>query len=121
MGKILLNDLVGLHDADLERSKVKFNQWNGVADPMEEYVRDPSTINNDWLLWHKKRRYFWEGQIAICFLQLLDGTWLLTTIKEITAHPVSSGMGSPGSRSHDKVFFGFELSEGWPLLCRVRF
>ncbi len=31
------------------------------------------------------------------------------------AHPVSSGMCSPGSRSHDKVFFWFELSEGWPL------
>ncbi len=47
---------------------------------------------------------------------------------ENRAHPVSSGMCSPGSRSHDKVFFWFELSEGWfelsegwPLLCRVRF
>lgn len=84
MPKILLNDLLGLRDGELDRSVIKFNQWNGTNDPMEEYTKNPSTVNDGWFLWHKERRYFREGQIGICFLKLSSDTWLLTTIKEIT-------------------------------------
>ena len=84
MPKILLNDILGLRDDELDRSVIKFNQWNGTNDPMEEYTRNPSIVNDGWFLWHKERRYFREGQIGICFLKLSSDTWLLTTIKEIT-------------------------------------
>ena len=83
-GKILLNDILGLHDDDLNRAVIKFNQWNGSIDPMEEYSQNPSVIDDRWFLWHKERRYFKEGQIGICFLKLSTDSWLLTTIKEIT-------------------------------------
>lgn len=51
---------------------------------MELYLNDPEIINTQWLFWKSERRYFYEGQIAICFLRLSYDTWLLTTIKKIT-------------------------------------
>ena len=82
--KILLNDILGFSDDELSHVVIKFNQWDGSLNPMEEYSRNPSDINDIWFLWHKERRYFREGQIGICFLKLSEDSWLLTTIKEIT-------------------------------------
>lgn len=82
--KILLNDILGIGNDVLDTVVIKFNQWNGSEDPMEEYTRNPSIVNDGWFLWHKERRYFREGQIAICFLKLSYDIWLLTTIKQIT-------------------------------------
>ena len=64
--------------------KIKFNQHNGEYDPMDLYKRDPAQINVDWLLWRRKKKYFYENEIAICLLKLDYDTWLLTTIKRIT-------------------------------------
>lgn len=81
---LFLNDLLHLDAAELANTKVRFNQWNGQTNPMEEYKKDPDKINNQWFLWRAKVRYFNVGQIAICFLQLAKDTWLLTTIKRVT-------------------------------------
>lgn len=81
---LLLNDLLHLESIDLERAKVKFNQYNGENEPMEVYLRNPEEVNNAWLFWRAKRRYFNVGEIAICLFQLSWNTWLLSTVKEVT-------------------------------------
>jgi hypothetical protein len=82
---IILNDLLNLSGPELSQTKIRFNQSNGISDPMEEYKKDPDKVNTQWLLWRSKLRYFAVGQNAISLLRLGDDTWLLTTIKKITA------------------------------------
>jgi len=82
--QILLNDLLHLTEEELNRTKVKFNQWNGQESPMDEYKKDPEKINSQWLFWRTEQRYFNIGQIAVCLLRLTYDTWLLTTVKEVT-------------------------------------
>lgn len=81
---LLLNDLLHLNQEDLDRAKIKFNQYNGEIEPMEVYLRNPDEVNNLWLFWRAKRRYFSVGEIAICLFQLSWNTWLLSTVKEVT-------------------------------------
>ncbi len=83
--KIFLNDLLKLTDEEILRTRVKLNQTNEYGvDPYEVYCTDPEHVNKNWLLWHKKRRYFAVGQIAICLVKMPDKNWLLTSIQEIT-------------------------------------
>ncbi|WP_341302831.1 GIY-YIG nuclease family protein [Lysinibacillus sp. FSL H8-0500] len=84
MSEILLNDLLKFDDNSIANVKIKFNQRDGHNDPMELYKENPDVINNQWLFWRNKTRYFSVGQIAICFLKLSPDTWLLTTIKKVT-------------------------------------
>ena len=84
MKKILLNDLLRIPSEELWNVRVKLNISNGVTDPLDEYKSNPDLVNTTWFLWHKERRYFNEGQIAICLLKLSYDRWLLTTIKHIT-------------------------------------
>ena len=84
MTKILLKDLVNVSEEELPNVKVKFNQFNGDVDPMDDYLKNPEVINTTWLFWRNKRRYFYAGQIAVCFLKLTWDTWLLTTVKRVT-------------------------------------
>lgn len=84
MKKILLNDLLNIPEDIAGTVKVKFNQSNGIEDPMELYLREPEVVNNQWLFWRTKQRYFSDGQIAICLLKLSSDSWLLTTIKRVT-------------------------------------
>ena len=84
MNKILLNDLLNINDDEIDKVKVKFNQTNYEnTNPMEEYKKDPEIVNDRWLFWRSKQRYFNVGQIAICLLRLSYDTWLLTTKKEV--------------------------------------
>lgn len=83
-GQITLNDLLQFRREDFSNIKIKLNQSNGIDDPMELYQQNPEIVNTQWLFWKGQRRYFREGQIAICFLKLSRDTWLLTTIKRIT-------------------------------------
>lgn len=84
MNKILLNDLLNINYDEIDKVKVKFNQTNYEnTNPMEEYKKDPEIVNDRWLFWRSKQRYFNVGQIAICLLRLSYDTWLLTTIKEV--------------------------------------
>lgn len=81
---LVLNDLLHLNQSDLDRAKVKFNQYNGEIEPMEVYLRNPYDVNTTWLFWRAKRRYFNVGEIAVCLFQLSWNTWLLSTIKKVT-------------------------------------
>lgn len=81
--RIVLNDLLHFDLQEAGTIKVRFNQDSPDADPMELYLKDPETVNTQWLLWRKTQRYFRVGQIAICLLKLTEDTWLLTTIKRI--------------------------------------
>lgn len=106
--KILFSDI--FQDID-KNAKVKFNQWGSdTNDPMEEYKRNPSKINDEWFLWHKKQRYFSVGQTAICLLKLSKETWLLTTIKKITNLIAVGETGGVGYEADEiekyKSFFG---------------
>ena len=82
--RIKLDDLLRIPDSEAGNVKVKFNQTDGNEDPMELYLRDPKIINDHWLFWRNKQRYFNVGQVAICLLKLSYDTWLLTTIKKVT-------------------------------------
>lgn len=84
MQQIYLNDLLGFQQADYKNIKIKFNQFNGTSDPIEEYQKNPDIVNRQWLFWRNQKRYFSVGQIAICMLKLTQDTWLLTTIKKVT-------------------------------------
>ncbi|KQY61862.1 endonuclease [Nocardioides sp. Root140] len=79
-----LRTLLQLTPDELTRTKVKFNNFNGIADPLEEYVRDPDLVNVHWLFWRRERRNFNVGDIALNLLAMSDRTWLLTTAKEVT-------------------------------------
>lgn len=107
---IILNDLLQLKKEDFSNIKVKFNQFNGLDDPLEIYKKDPEKVNTQWLFWREKQGYFHEGQIAICFLKLSRDTWLLTTIKKITKDlKVNGGIS----------YEGYELEEYQKFYGRV--
>lgn len=101
--KILINDILHLNEDDENRAKVKLNQWNGSSLPIEEYKTNPDLVNVEWLLWHKQRRYFREGDIAICLVQIETDTWLLTTIKEIDSliEVSNKDIGDVGYTAHE--------------------
>lgn len=108
MNGILLKDLLRFSDNELANVKIKFNQHNGSEDPMDLYRSNPEIINTQWLFWNEKRRYFYEGQIAVCFLKLSYDMWLLTTIKRVTKDlGISGGVSFEGEEIEKyKPFFG---------------
>lgn len=83
MKQLLLQDLLHISDDEMNQVKIKFNQFNGSTNPMDEYQLDPEVVNSRWLFWRNKRRYFYVGQIAVCLLKLSEDLWLLTTIKRV--------------------------------------
>lgn len=83
MEQLLLQDLLHISDDEMNQVKIKFNQFNGSTNPMDEYQHDPEAVNSGWLFWRNKRRYFYVGQIAVCLLKLSEDLWLLTTIKRV--------------------------------------
>ena len=108
MNGILLKDLLRFSNDELANVKIKFNQHNGYDDPMDLYRSNPEIINTQWLFWNEKRRYFYEGQIAVCFLKLSYDMWLLTTIKRVTKDfGISGGVSFEGKEIEKyKPFFG---------------
>lgn len=84
MKKILINDLLRIPNDEIHNVRLKLNVYDGDTDPLEEYKQDADLINVQWLLWHKNKRYFHTGNVAVCLLYLYDDKWLLTTIKKIT-------------------------------------
>lgn len=108
MEKIYLNNLLHFNQTDYGNIKIKFNQSNGYEDPMELYQNNPDIVNNQWLFWRSKQRYFYVGQIAICFLKLSYDTWLLTTIKMVTKElNIYDGINYEGEELEEyKSYFG---------------
>ena len=95
--EIKLNDLLHFNGADMDIAKIKFNQSSPDSNPLDLYQQDTEIVNTQWLFWKEQQRYFYEGQIAICFLKLTWDTWLLTTIKRITKDlNVSGGISYEG-------------------------
>lgn len=105
---LYLNDLLQLSSEALNRAKIKFNQYNGEIAPMEVYLRNPDEVNNGWLFWRAKRRYFNVGEVAICLFQLSWNTWLLSTIKEVTHElGVNNGINYEGAELQNyQPYFG---------------
>ena len=63
-----INDLLRIPQSDMDKVKIKFNQPSPDEDPLDLYRKNPDIINTQWLFWREQRRYFYEGQIAVCFL-----------------------------------------------------
>lgn len=82
MKEIMLNDL--LRFSDFSNVKIKLNKSNGVDDPIDLFQKNPDLVNNQWLFWRKKRRFFNVGQIAINLIRVQGDVYLLTTIKRVT-------------------------------------
>ena len=38
-GNLKLNDLLGLTDAELKKTRIRLNTYNGVTNPIEEYKK----------------------------------------------------------------------------------
>jgi len=72
------------------------------------YQNNPDIVNNQWLFWRSKQRYFYVGQIAICLLKLSYDTWLLTTIKKVTKElNIYDGINYEGEELEEyKSYFG---------------
>ena len=66
--EIKLNDLLRIHD--LENVRIKLNKSNGVDDPIDLFQKNPELVNNQWLFWREKRRFFNVGQIAINLIRV---------------------------------------------------
>lgn len=71
---ILLNELLGFAEEEMDNVKVRFNQASGDFAPLEQYLAAPEAINSRAFLWTRKQRFFKEGQIAIAFLRLTSDT-----------------------------------------------
>lgn len=97
MKKIYLYDILKFNDEEIKNVKIRFHQWNHYENPMEEYKKNPDIVNNQWLFWRGKSKYFKVGQIAICLLKLSEDNWLLTTIKRVTKdHDIYNGINYEG-------------------------
>lgn len=105
-----MDDLLRIPQSDMDKVKIKFNQPSPDEDPLDLYRKNPDIVNTQWLFWREQRRYFYEGQIAVCFLKIGWDKWLLTTIKKIT-----KDLNIVGGISYD----GDELPEYKPYYGRL--
>ena len=105
---IKINDLLKFDERIIDNVKIRFNQSNSTDNPLDLYQKDPEIVNTQWLLWRSNKRYFYEGQIAVCFLKLTWDTWLLTTIKKITKDlNVEGGVSYEGEELEEyKKYYG---------------
>lgn len=100
--KLYINDLLRFNEDEMKNIKIKFNQFNGVVNPIDEYIKSPDVINNMWFFWRTNRRYFNVGETAICLLKISNDMWLLTTIKEITKElNITDGINYEGKEIDD--------------------
>lgn len=110
--KILLNDLLHLSEQDIKRAKVKFNVFNGDVEPINEYKSNPDIVNKEWMLWHKKNRYFSAGSLAIGLVRISGDFWLFTCVLEIDKllNVSDPEVGDIGYEAHDykdlRKYFG---------------
>lgn len=105
---ILLNDLLGLDEYEIKKTRLKLNIPEKGKNPLDLYKSNPDEININWFLSHSSRRYFHTGQIAICFVRVSQDEWLLTTIKNILSElKTDNGVGYEAEEIDKyKGFFG---------------
>ena len=78
-----LNDLLNL-SVENNAVKVKFNKRNlDGDDPLEDYLDNPDSANQNWLSWRGKRNTFTIGQIAVGMIMLSPKLYLLTSIGKV--------------------------------------
>ena len=109
MREILLEDLLNLLEKENDSViKVRFDQHNGIDNPMELYKTNPDVINKQWLFWRTEKRYFDIGDIAISLIKLSTDSWLLTTIKRVIKEfNITKGINYEGEELEKyKHFFG---------------
>ncbi|MCR1878978.1 GIY-YIG nuclease family protein [Lactobacillus reuteri] len=106
--QLTLNQLLNLDNQQLSVAKVKFNQNNGEVEPINDFLNDPEMVNNQWLFWRNKNRYFNVGDLAICLIKLRNDQWLLTTIKKVTKElDVTKGVNYEGQELAEyKALYG---------------
>lgn len=85
MKEIQLTNIFNFTKAEKSIVKIKFNIWNGITSPLDEYKLNPEVVNNDWFLYKPPsgKKYFNDGDIAMNFIPLEKNTWLLTSVKRI--------------------------------------
>ena len=104
---IKLNDLLGFQPHELPRLKFRFNKWNGVSDPLDEYLQDPERVNTNWFLNKTKNDLFRKGEIGVCLLEIMRDTWLMTTVKDIVSVLNTHGVNYEATEIERlKPFFG---------------
>lgn len=95
-GKLKLNDLLGLIEEELSRTKIRLNTYNGDKDPIDEFKKNPQLLL-DWNYWNNK--HYKEGQISIGLVNMGNDKWLLFTvgvIKKVLDCPVKTYDGING-------------------------
>ena len=97
MNNILkLNDLLQLTQEELSRTKIRLNTYNGVKNPIEEFMKNPQVLL-DWNYWNNKP--YKQGQISIGLVNMGNHKWLLFTvgvIKKVLEKPAKSNDGVNG-------------------------
>ena len=95
-GKLKLNDLLGLTQEQLSRTKIRLNTYNGDKNPIDEFKKNPQLLL-DWNYWNNKS--YKQGQISIGLVNMWNNKWLLFTvgeIKKVLEKPVKSNDGIHG-------------------------
>lgn len=95
-GKLRLNDLLGLTEEELSRTKIRLNTYNGDKNPIDEFKKNPQLLL-DWNYWNNKP--YRQGQISIGLVNMGNHRWLLFTIgeiKKVLEKPIKSNDGVNG-------------------------
>ena len=92
-GKLKLNDLLGLTEEELDRTKVRLNMDNGWNNPIDVFKKNPEAL----LGWnyHNNKSYK-EGQISVGLVDMGGDCYLLFTVGKILKVldiPKNSGVG----------------------------
>lgn len=82
---IVLNQLLGLTDDELSRTKIRFNMNNGHVDPIEIFKNNPEEVNTNWFLFRSEKSVFRINDIAVSLVRITRDEYLLTTVKTITS------------------------------------
>ena len=94
--KLKLNDLLGLSEEELSRTKIRLNTYNGEKNPIDEFKRNPQGLLY-WNYWNNKT--YKKGQISIGLVNMGNHRWLLFTvglIKKVLDKPLDSQDGVSG-------------------------
>ena len=103
-GKLKLNDILGLTQEELSRTRIRLNTYNGDKNPIDEFKKNPQLLL-DWNYWNNKP--YREGQISIGLVNMGNHRWHLFTvgeIKKVLDKPLKSNDGINGIQVEYKTF-----------------
>ena len=79
---LMLNDLLRLSEDELKTTKIRFNQYNGEANPIDKFKENPQELER-WN-YHNSQKYK-VGQLSVGLVKMNYDEWLLFTVGRITA------------------------------------